>query len=191
MLHKNITSAIIAAAYEVARILRIKKKIIEKAVKKFKGLHHRLEKVAEIDEVIYYDDSFATAPEASIVALRSFPRVIARKQTHSNKKIILLAGGTDKGSSFKEFVREMNKRVKYLILFKGKGTDRILEEIKNLKLEIGNSIVDSMEEAMSIAKRKVKPGDVVLLSAGCASFGVFKNYKERGEQFKEEIKKNK
>lgn len=193
----------IAAAVEVAKILRIKKDIIEKAVAYFKGLPHRLEKVAKINGVEYYDDSFATVPEGSVLALRSFSNCHSEgaKATEESKnrsftsvqddkkRIILLAGGADKGADFKEFAREINKRVKHLILFKGEGSKRLKEALKieDCKLKIDE--VESMQEAMKIAKDKSEPNDVVLLSTGCASFGVFKNYKERGNQFKEEVKK--
>jgi len=167
----------IAAAVEVAKILKIKEEVIAKAVKNFKGLSHRLEFVAEIKGVKYFDDSFATVPDVSMIALKSFT---------GEKNIILLAGGADKGSSFKKFAQEIKKRAKYLILFKGKGTDLLIKELgskKNLE------IVDSMAKAIKIAKQKAINGDIVLLSTGCASFGVFKNYKERGELFKQEILK--
>jgi UDP-N-acetylmuramoylalanine--D-glutamate ligase len=168
----------IAAAVEVAKILKIKPTIVAQAVKNFKGLPHRLEFVAEINGVKYFDDSFATVPDVSVIALKSFA---------GERNIILLAGGADKGSNFKNFAKEIKKRVKYLILFKGKGTDRIKSQISNLKSQI--SVVDNMKKAVVVAKSKAIPGDIVLLSAGCASFGCFKNYKERGEQFKAEIKK--
>ncbi len=177
----------VAACVEVAKILEIKKSIVEKEVQKFRGLPHRLEKVAEIDGVKYYDDSFATTPESSTLALKSF----ANKPTLSKGGqggVILLAGGADKKADFKKFVLEISKKVKYLILFKGKGTDRIKKRIQNSKFKIQNSTVSGMPEAMNIAKGKAKPGDIVLLSTGCASFGVFKNYKERGRLFKEEIR---
>jgi|WetSurMetagenome_2_1015567.scaffolds.fasta_scaffold03531_10 UDP-N-acetylmuramoylalanine--D-glutamate ligase len=167
----------IAAAVAVAKILKIKAEIIKKAVKKFQGLPHRTEFVAEINGVKYFDDSFATVPDVSVVALKSFP---------GKKNIILLAGGADKGSDFKNFAQEIEKRVKHLILFKGKGTDRLKKQISNFQFPI--SIVDNMKKAIAIAKSKAKTGDVVLLSTGCASFGCFKNYKDRGEQFKKEVK---
>jgi UDP-N-acetylmuramoylalanine--D-glutamate ligase len=71
-------------------------------------------------------------------------------------------------------------------LFEGKGTDRIKKAIQSSKLKIPNSIVGSMKEAVALAREKAEPGDIVLLSTGCASFGAFKNYKDRGEQFKKE-----
>ena len=178
----------IQAAVEAAKILKIKKDVIAKAVAGFKGLPHRLEKVVTIKGVEYYDDSFATTPEASILALKSFAPPLAPPRQGGERNIILLAGGADKGADFSKFAREIKKRVKYLILFKGSGTDKL---IKNSAFSIQHSafkVVASMKEAMKIAKQKSEPGDMVLLSTACASFGVFKNYKERGNQFKEEVK---
>ncbi|MDD5527938.1 MAG: UDP-N-acetylmuramoyl-L-alanine--D-glutamate ligase [Patescibacteria group bacterium] len=184
----------VAAAESVAKILHIKPAIVASAVKKFQGLPHRLEFVAEINGVKYFDDSFATVPDVSVIALKSFAggenpprRAEAARHPSREGNIILLAGGADKGSDFKNFAKEIKKRVKYLILFKGKGTERIKYEIRNTKYEIRVSEVDNMKDAVLLAKKNSKSGDIVLLSTGCASFGCFKNYKERGDQFKTEV----
>jgi UDP-N-acetylmuramoylalanine--D-glutamate ligase len=201
----------IAAAIAVASILKIKPEVIIKTVKKFKGLPHRLEFIAEEGGVRYFDDSFATVPDVSVIALKSFSdchceesegrRGNLEPTTHSgiassrglgtrnDKRIILLAGGADKGSDFKNFAKEIKKRVKILILFKGKGTERLKKELQitNYKLPIIEVI--TMKKAVEIAKRESEVGDIVLLSTGCASFGCFKNYKERGDQFKKEVGK--
>jgi UDP-N-acetylmuramoylalanine--D-glutamate ligase len=111
------------------------------------------------------------------------------KNIFAFRRIILLAGGADKGSDFKNFAKEIDRRVKCLILFKGKGTEQLKKELRVSSCEL--RVVDNMKDAVRLAKKAAKPGDIVLLSTGCASFGCFKNYKERGEQFKEEIKKKK
>jgi UDP-N-acetylmuramoylalanine--D-glutamate ligase len=169
----------VAAAVAVAKILKIKDEIIAKAVKKFQGLPHRTEFVAEIKGVKYFDDSFATVPDVSVIALKSFP---------GKKNIILLAGGPDKGSDFKNFAKEIKKRVKFLILFKGKGSERLKKSLCVMRYALWAD-VDNMKDAVLLAKKAAKPGDVVLLSTGCASFGCFKNYKDRGDQFKKEVAK--
>jgi UDP-N-acetylmuramoylalanine--D-glutamate ligase len=198
----------IAAAVAVAKILKIKNEVIAKAVKKFHGLPHRLEFVAEIDGVKYFDDSFATVPDVSVIALKAMgnlnniprPRSAQGGQggARNDKNIVLLAGGADKGSDFKNFAKEIEKRVKYLILFKGKGTDKLKKELQNTKYPFGfaqggkihnTKEVANMKDAVKIAESNARPGDVVLLSTGCASFGCFKNYKERGDQFKKEVLK--
>jgi len=169
----------IAAAVEVAKLLKIKDKDVVRAVKNFKGLEHRIEKVVDVKGVAYYDDSFATIPDSSIIALKSFTR-----------PIILLAGGADKGADFKEFAKEIKKRVKFLILFKGVGSERMIVELKKINYSADKYIViDSMSKAMAVANKKAVVDDIVLLSPGCASFGVFKNYKERGNLFKQEVVK--
>lgn len=169
----------IAAAVEVAGLLKIANNDVVRAVKNFKGLEHRIEKVAEIEGVIYYDDSFATIPESSIIALKSF-----------TQPIILLAGGADKGADFKNFAKEIKKRVKFIILFKGIGSERIIIELKKINYSVDRYIVvDNMNKAIVAARKNIKAGDIVLLSPGCASFGVFKNYKERGNLFKEVVMK--
>lgn len=168
----------IAAAILATQRAGIKEKDIAKAVKSFEGLEHRIELVKDIRGVKYYNDTFATTPEAAITALKSF-----------SVPIILLAGGADKGSSFKIFAKEIKKRVKFLILFSGKGTERIKNELDKVcynKEKI--VVVDNMKDAVKKARENVAKGDVILLSPGCASFGVFKNYKERGYLFKKEIK---
>lgn len=167
----------IAAAVEVAKIIKIKNEIVKKAVAKYKGLEHRLEFVKEIGGVRYYNDSFATTPESSITALKSF-----------DDPIILLAGGADKGADFKQFAKEIKKRVKFLVLLDGIATPRIKSELEAIGfLEMQS--VSNIKDALALAKKKAEPGNVILLSTACASFGMFKNYKERGRLFKEEVDK--
>ncbi len=167
----------IAAAVAVAKVARIKNEIVKKAVAKFQGLEHRLEFVKEINGVKYFNDSFATTPEASITALKSF-----------SSSVILLAGGADKGADFKEFAREIKKRVKYVVLLDGKATLRLQDGLKKIGF-FGMQTVSNIKDAVALAKSKAEPGDVILLSTACASFGMFKNYKERGILFKEEVDK--
>ncbi len=168
----------IAAAVEVAKIIKIKKDIIQKTVENFKGLEHRLEFVKITEGVKYYNDSFATTPEAAITALKSF-----------DQPIILLAGGADKGSNFKKLAKEIKKIVKFIILFKGRATKRLKTEILKAGF-LKNKIiqVDDMKSAFETARNYSKKDDVILLSPACASFGIFKNYKERGILFKKEVK---
>lgn len=166
----------IAAAEKIAQILKINKEIVARTVEKFKGLPHRIEFVTKVNGIKYYDDSFATTPESSIIALKSFPR-----------SIVLLAGGADKGADFKEFAREIEKKVSFLILFSGKGTDRLKKELKFKKEKM--RVVNDMVQAVNMVKKVARRDNIVLLSAGCASFGIFENYKDRGDQFKKEVKK--
>jgi UDP-N-acetylmuramoylalanine--D-glutamate ligase len=169
----------IGAAVALSQSLKIKKDIYEKAIASFSNLEHRLELVLDKKEVKYYNNSFATTPESTILDLLSF-----------SDPIILIAGGADKGSSFKKLANIIKARVKYLILLEGVATPRIKKELEKINFPVRKlEHVNSMAKAVSSAKKQAQPGNIVLLSTACASFGLFKNYKERGEQFKYYVKK--
>ena len=168
----------IAAAVEVAKTLKISQPTIIKALKKFKGLEYRLEKVSEKKGVLYYNDSFATTPEATQTALKSF-----------TAPIILLASGAEKKSDFSKLAKDIVKQVKYLVLFKGEATARIRKEVIKAGFKANNIVIaNSMKEAIKKAQQKAIKGDIILMSPACASFGMFKNYKDRGKQFTEGVK---
>ena len=166
----------IAAAVSMAHILKIKDELIKKAVKKFIGLPHRLELVRNLNGINYYDNSFSTTPESTICDLKSF------------KNIIIILGGADKGADFKPLAKEVMKSAKLVILFSGTASPRLKNELLKAGLsknKIKNA--SSMEAAINISSSQGKPGDTVLLSTACASFGLFKNYKERGDLFKKYV----
>ncbi|MFZ4632021.1 MAG: Mur ligase family protein [Patescibacteria group bacterium] len=168
----------IGAALEVAKILKINNKSAEKSVAKFGNLEHRLELVEEINKIKYFDNSFSTTPESTVLDLKSF-----------TTPIIQIAGGADKGASFKDLAKTMKAKVKFLILLPGNGTKNIKKELIKIKFpNIKFKEVENMEEAVRIAEQKAVAGDTVLLSTGCASFGIFKNYKERGDLFKKYVR---
>ncbi|MFA5318255.1 MAG: UDP-N-acetylmuramoyl-L-alanine--D-glutamate ligase [Patescibacteria group bacterium] len=168
----------IAAAVIVAEAARIKKADIEGSIKNFKGLEYRLEFVGMKNNIRYYNDSFSTTPDTAITAIGSF----------NKNGIILIAGGSDKGSDFLRLAKTIKQDVKYLILLPGKGSQKIKLAIK--KTDYKNfKEVNNMPQAVNLAKKIAEQGDVVLLSPACASFGIFKNYKDRGNQFKEEVLK--
>ena len=155
------------------------KNIYLKTIADFSNLNHRLEFVKKINNVSYFDNSFSTTPESTVLDLKSF-----------KNNIILIAGGADKGANFLPLAKEIKKRVKFLLLLAGKGTERIKIELKKVNYPPKKMIeVFSMPEAVNIAKKQAQNGDTVLLSTACASFGLFKNYKERGNLFQEEVKK--
>jgi UDP-N-acetylmuramoylalanine--D-glutamate ligase len=169
----------IAAAAATAKIVGVKPGIIKKAVANFKGLPHRLELVRKVKGVQYYDDSFATTSEATIIALKSFAR-----------PIVLLLGGADKGADFKKLATEVKKRAKFAVLLNGAATSRIRRELLRVgfrpeKMKLAYNI----KAALKLAARNAARGEVVLLSTACASFGMFRNYKERGDLFKAEVRK--
>ncbi len=163
----------IAAAAAVAKILDIRSQIVEEVAKEFKGLEHRLEEVTTVRGVTYIEDSFSTTPETTIAAIKSF-----------SEPLILIAGGSEKGSDFTELgkVISESKNIKAVILI-GLMTDRINAAIHNSQIPIIKDL-KNMPEIVGAAAKIASEGDVVLLSPGAASFDMFKNYKDRGDQFK-------
>ncbi|GAC1502495.1 MAG: UDP-N-acetylmuramoyl-L-alanine--D-glutamate ligase [Candidatus Saccharimonadales bacterium] len=150
---------------------------IRSALINFTGLIHRLELVREVDSVTYYDDSFGTTPETAMVAVEAF----------ENPKVIIL-GGSDKGASYDnlaEVVSTNNVRRVILIGEQAKAIQSALEKKNFHDFTNGGN---NMKDIVSCAKSHARPGDVVILSTGCASFDMFKNYKDRGEQFSEAVK---
>jgi UDP-N-acetylmuramoylalanine--D-glutamate ligase len=154
---------------------------VAKVLEEFGGLEHRLEYVGEKNGVIFYNDSLATIPEAAIEAMEALP------DTET-----LIAGGHDRGLSYSSLGQYLNKgQIKTLILFPSSGT-RIWEEVCKTTSEEGRPEkfdVKTMGQAVRIATAETTPGKIVLLSPASASFGIFKDYKDRGNQFKEEVSK--
>lgn len=151
---------------------------ISYVLKTFKGLEHRLELVSTINGVKYYDDSFSTIPETAIAAINSF----------ENPEILIL-GGSSKNSDFSDLgkVIESAKNIKAIIGI-GAEWEKIKEKLTNLNTEI--LILEGAKDMQTIVAAATKlaiSGDVVLLSPACASFDMFENYKDRGNQFKKEV----
>ncbi|MCL5434813.1 MAG: UDP-N-acetylmuramoyl-L-alanine--D-glutamate ligase [Patescibacteria group bacterium] len=170
----------VCAASMAAYLAGVSVQNIAYVLKTFKGLEHRLELVAEVNGVKYYDDSFSTIPETTIAAINAF----------KNPEILIL-GGSSKSSNFKELGEVIAKaeNIKAII---GIGVEwgKIKSKIKNQKSKI--LLVegaDSMEKIVKAASKIALPGDLVLLTPACASFDMFKNYKDRGSQFKSEVLK--
>ncbi len=164
----NIQNAMCAIL--ASKILKVEDEKIIEALKSFKAIEHRLEFIRTIEDTDYYNDSKATNPEASIVAINSF----------ENKKVVLIAGGRDKKTSLKDFIEAVKKKISKVILI-GEATQRFKDELsQNGYMNIVNS--KTLEEAIDIASLD-KP-DVVLLSPACASFDMFESYEKRGEAFR-------
>lgn len=175
---ENVMPAVI-----IGYLLGITVNRISEALRTFKPLKHRLEKVAEIAGVLYVNDSLSTAPPATAAALASFP----------DKQIVLIAGGFDRGLDLIGLSRKiMISPLRGLILFPTTG-QKILDNIQQLsKSDLKNTDfpifhVNSMAEAVKRARSIAIAGDVVLLSPGAASFGLFKDYVDRGQQFVKEV----
>ncbi|HTD36233.1 MAG TPA: UDP-N-acetylmuramoyl-L-alanine--D-glutamate ligase [Candidatus Limnocylindrales bacterium] len=144
---------------------------IREGVRSFHALAHRLQEVAEIDGVRYVDDSKATNPGSVIAAMRSFDR-----------PIVLIAGGKAKGTDFAEMGKVLSSRAKAVVLI-GEAADEIARVVKRAKVEHAGS----MHEAVMRASDLAEPGDVVLLSPGCASFDMFTSAEHRGDLFAEAV----
>jgi len=169
----------IAAASETARVLGIDEKIIQKAIKTFKGVPGRQEFVAEVKGVKYFNDTTATMPEAVIVAIENFC------EKYPESKIILIAGGQNKGLSYLKLSDIIKEKVGDLVLLPGSASEKIKESLAEFK-KIHE--VNSMREAVKKAEELAQKGDIVLLSPGAASFNIFKNEFDRGDQFVKFVK---
>ena len=173
----NLYNVLAAAGAAIAYGIAPEK--IREAIENFKGVPHRLEFVRELDKVKYYNDTAATMPDAAIAGINSF-----------SKPVILIAGGADKNLDFSKLAKVISEKVKKLILFKGEATEKLKKELNSLgELNSGkiDSEFDSMEKAVIRAKSIAGPGDVVLLSPGAASFGLFASEFDRGEKFREAV----
>lgn len=171
----------VMAAVGATYVFGVKVEDIRKAVAGFLGIPHRLEFVTNFKGVKYYNDTAATIPDAAIQSLDCF-----------NEPIVLIAGGSDKKLEFSSFGKEIAKKAKKVILLQGTATEKLLSEIKKTDNEnnLGEILVaDSMEKAVELASQISKEGDVVLLSPGAASFGLFLNEFDRGDKFREAVKK--
>ena len=162
------------AALTAARMFGCSKKAIQSALNRFKGLEHRLEFVREIGGVRFYNDSKGTNVGSVVKSLQSF-----------KEPVILIAGGKDKNGDLSPLEGLIRKRVRHLILI-GEAKERMNRELGGLTDTV---MAKTMEEAVQLAHRTAKAGEVVLLSPACSSFDMFKDYKERGKIFKEAVQK--
>ncbi len=158
----------ILAAILTARIHGIDDAVIESCLRRFRGLPHRVEFVRTVRDVAFYNDSKATNVDATKRALEGFDR-----------NVILIAGGKDKGGSYKA-IRDMSARIKAIILI-GEAKDRIAAELFDIAPTYGES---DMTSAVYAAFSQASAGDTVLLSPMCSSFDMFTSYKERGNTFR-------
>ncbi len=165
----------VMAASAMAIAAKVPIDIICSVLKNFSGVAHRIEYVTTVDGVDYYNDSKGTNTDASIRA------VLAMK-----KPIILIGGGYDKGVSFDEWTKLFKGRVKHLVLI-GVTAQQIKESAEKFGFQ-NISICQTFEEAVCLCKEKAETGDCVLLSPACASWGMFDNYEQRGDMFKEQVR---
>ncbi|MFZ1654891.1 MAG: UDP-N-acetylmuramoyl-L-alanine--D-glutamate ligase [Candidatus Moraniibacteriota bacterium] len=173
----------ILAAIAVARTQSIAPATIGAALVTFKGVPHRLEQVGEHSGVRFYNDSAATMPEAAVAGVRAF-----------DAPVILIAGGADKACEYTELARVFATEPKAVVLLQGTATEKLLPLMEKAAQAAGKSgvlfpVVTSMEDALRVAMEEAQSGDVVLLSPGVASFGLFQNEFDRGDQFRSGVKR--
>lgn len=165
------------AALLAAELTGAGKNKVWEGITSFNGLEHRLELVKEVNRVLYVNDSYATNPEPTIAAINSFrqPRV-------------LILGGSSKAANFDAMAEKLvNSNVRAAILI-GDEAENIRQALA--KAGFQGQIIDGgtrMQDIVKTASKFTEPGDVVLLSPACASFGLFKDYKDRGKQFKKAV----
>lgn len=171
---ENVLAAVTAAMVYKVPIAKIKK-----VLKEFSGIAGRLELIKKIKGVEFYNDTTATMPEATIAALKTL------SQPKNRKIIVLIAGGADKKLKFWVLSREIKKYCKSIVLLPGSATDKLKNELEKFNLKY--KIAKDMAQAVRFAYGLASEGNKVLLSPAAASFGLFKNEFDRGEQFIKEI----
>jgi len=169
----NLKNAMAAAT--IANILRVRKETIRESMMNFHGVEHRMEKVLKIKNVQYINDSKATNVNSVFYALESI-----------KTPIVWIAGGQDKGNDYSDLLPLVYHKVKAIICL-GVNNQKLFDAFGQL-IEIMIETQD-IDEAVQIAERIAEPGETVLLSPACASFDLFENYQERGNKFKQAIRK--
>ena len=161
--HENIMSAIAAA-----RLMGVERDDVQRTLEAFEGLSHRMEFVREKDGVTYIDDSKGTNIGSLAMALRGL-----------KGPVVLIAGGRDKGGDYRTLSEDIRGKVRLMILL-GEARFKMKEALGTLA---STALAGSMEEAVTLAHEKARPGDTVLLCPACSSFDMFRSYRERGERF--------
>lgn len=169
--HENVMAAIAMAVS-----MKIPMEWIRKTLMEFTAVEHRIEFVCEKNGVHYYNDSKGTNTDAAIKGIQAM-----------NRKTVLIGGGYDKGSEYDDWIESFERKVTYLVLL-GATKEKIAECARKHGFE--NIIfAESMEEAVALSAEHAKPGEAVLLSPACASWGMFENYEQRGRIFKDLVRK--
>ena len=167
---ENVMAAAAMAYYAGVSVESIRKSICE-----FTAVEHRIEYVTEKNGVVYYNDSKGTNPDAAIKGIQAM-----------NRPTWLIGGGYDKGSSYDEWLNSFDGKVRSLVLI-GQTKEKIREAAERLGV-CSCILCEDLQEAVKICSEKAQPGEAVLLSPACASWGQFDNYEQRGDCFKEYVK---
>ena len=170
----NVQNIMIATT--ICLVAGVSPRVIKDVVSHFKGVEHRIEYVDTVKGVAYYNDSKGTNPDAAIKGIKAM-----------NRPTWLIGGGYDKKSTYDEWIEAFDGKVKELILM-GVTAPKIADCAKTHGFD-KIKFVDSMEEAVSYIAGKAQDGEAVLLSPACASWGMFDNYEQRGDMFKEYVNK--
>lgn len=165
----------IMAAIAMAYCAGVPVQQIKESVSRFHAVEHRIEFVLEKDGVAYYNDSKGTNPDAAIKGIQAM-----------NRPTYLIGGGYDKESSYTEWIQAFDGKVRRLVLI-GQTREKIAEEARRLGFT-NITLAEDLKEAVEICAREAKPGEAVLLSPACASWGQFDNYEQRGRKFKEYVR---
>ena len=172
----NIENAL--AAVIAATLSGVKDEDICHTLRSFKGLEGRQQTVREVNGITYVNDTNATSPDAVTMGLKRF-------DPEGKKNIVLIIGGKGKGAKFDAMAAEIRQHVRHVIYLEGTATDEIEKMIGE---SIPAGYASAMDQAVRVASKAARAGDVVLLSPGTASFGLFKNAYDRGGQFVEAVK---
>ena len=168
--HENVMAAV-----AIAMNMDVPMDTIRRVVKRFEAVEHRIEFVTERFGVKYYNDSKGTNPDAAMQAIKAMPG-----------PTLLIAGGYDKHSEYDEWIESFGGKVRYLVLI-GQTRDKIAECAKRHGFT-DIMYAEDLKEAVQVCASYANAGDNVLLSPACASWGMFKNYEERGRMFKEYVR---
>jgi len=157
-----------------ASLLNIKNNVIKKAIENFKGLPHRLELVGQFKGIKFYDDAISTAPESTIMAIKSLSSVDT-----------ILLGGEDRGYNFSQLEKIIKKyKIKNVVLFPESGRKMIKSKNEFNVLE-----TKSMKEAVKFAYKNTARGKICLLSCASPSYSLWKNFEAKGDEFKYYVRK--
>lgn len=170
----NLENALAATA--IAHFAGINHKVISETLRTFKGVEHRMEFCGEIEGILFVNDSKGTNPDASIKAIEA-----------TKGRMVLIAGGYNKNSTFTGFINAFNGNVKAMVLL-GNTASKIKREAESLGFK-NSYIMNNMDECVNKAYELAEEGDTVLLSPACASWDMYDSFEQRGDHFKKCVKK--